>query len=109
MSSVRGLLALVALVIPIPHHHHKNVWHAPRWWLAQALCIHQHEGAWTDSTGNGYYGGMQFALGTWQSVQGRGLPNQASPREQLHRAYLVYLRDGHSWREWGTAGMCGLR
>ena len=25
------------------------------------------------------------------------------------RAWLVYLRDGHSWREWGTAGQCGLK
>jgi Transglycosylase-like domain len=90
-------------------HRAGHRWRAPRWWLPQAVCIHEHEGAWDDDTGNGYYGGMQFLLSTWQSVGGRGRPDQASPREQLHRAWLVYLRDGHSWREWGTAGACGLR
>ena len=80
----------------------------PSWWLAQAACIRSHEGAWTSNTGNGYYGAYQFLLGTWQSVGGRGYPHQASPGEQTFRAHLVWLRDGGSWSEWGTAGMCGL-
>jgi len=84
-------------------------WHAPPWWLAQAVCIHDHEGAWSDETGNGYSGGMQFTPYTWASVGGQGRASQWPPREQLYRAWLVYLRDGSSWREWGTAGMCGLR
>ena len=93
----------------MPHH-----WHAPRWWLPQALCIHQHEGAWNDATGNGYEGGMQFLESTWTSVGGAvdktngHWASEATPREQLYRAWLVYLRDGHSWHEWGTAGACGL-
>ena len=29
--------------------------------------------------------------------------------EWLYRAYLVYRRDGDSWREWGTARACRLR
>lgn len=80
----------------------------PAWWLAQAACIRSHEGAWTSATGNGYYGAYQFLLSTWQSVGGRGLPSSASPGEQTYRAFLVWRRDGGSWREWGTAGMCGL-
>ncbi len=73
------------------------------------MCIHQHEGAFNANTGNGYYGGFQFLLGTWASVGGVTRPDLATPREQLYRAWRVWLRDGHSWREWGTAGMCGLR
>lgn len=96
--------AVLLLFSPAPRH-----WHAPTWWLPQALCIHAHEGAWNADTGNGYYGGMQFLLSTWQSVHGSGRPDLATPREQLYRAWLVYLRDGRSWREWGTAGACGLR
>ena len=88
----------------MPHH-----WHAARWWLPQAVCIHNHEGAWTSNTGNGYYGGLQFRLSTWRSVGGVGYPHRASIREQLYRGWLVYRRDGNSWREWGTARMCGLR
>lgn len=90
-------------------------WHAPRTWLIGALCIHRHEGAWDDETGNGYSGGMQFLPSTWASVGGLGRPSQATPREQLYRAYLVWDRDlgkphdgRGSWREWGTARACGL-
>lgn len=87
----------------------------PAGWYSQALCLHHLEGAWNDSTGNGYEGGLQFLLSTWLSVGGpvdrrRGhWASVASPREQLYRAYLVWRRDGRSWREWGTAGACGLR
>lgn len=101
----------------------------PRGWFSEALCIHQHEGAWNDATGNGYEGGMQFLPSTYASVGGRvvdrsgrvlvyshnrfnGYPwHWASldpPREQLYRAYLVWRRDGHSWGEWGTRGVCGV-
>jgi len=93
-------------------------WHAPKAWLAGALCIHQHEGAW-DAIGyvNGrptYGGGFQFMVATWQSAGGTeasvyGIA-QTSPREQLYRAWLVWRRDGNSWREWGRpARACGLR
>ncbi len=94
-------------------------WHAPRSWLPQALCVHSKEGAWNDNTGNGYFGGAQFMRSTWLSVGGpyepafdhpgdRRFPFQASPREQLYRMWLVWQRDGRSWREWGTRGACGL-
>lgn len=88
----------------------------PTGWFAQALCIHSREGAW-NSIGyvHGvatYGGGMQFMLGTWHGVGGvaSSLSDIAavSPKEQLYRAWLVWRRDGGSWREWGTAGPCGL-
>lgn len=105
LSVIVGLLGLAA--------HAPKVWHAPAWWLPQALCIHAHEGAWNADTGNGYGGGMQFLVSTWRSVGGRGTSTgdiaRSSPREQLFRAWLVYRRDGNSWREWGTARACGLR
>lgn len=92
----------------MPHN-----WHAPTWWLPQAVCIHEHEGAWPDATGNGYEGGMQFLRSTWQSAGGTVDRNghwasTASIREQLYRAWIVYTRDGNSWREWGTHRACGL-
>ena len=39
-------------------------------WLAQAQCIHRHEGPWSANTGNGYFGGMQFAAATWTAMKG---------------------------------------
>ncbi len=84
-------------------------------WLAQAQCVHQHEGPWNANTGNGYFGGMQMARQTWMGVNGRSQPAfahpgdpaypfSASPQEQLHRAWLVWLRDGRTWRSWGAVG-----
>jgi hypothetical protein len=86
-----------------------HAWHPTRWFLRQALCVHSHEGAWNANTGNYHYGGFQFLLSTWASVGGKARPDLASPREQLYRAWRVYLRDGHSWREWSTRYVCGLR
>jgi len=83
------------------------------------MCIHRHEGAFNDNTGNGYYGGFQFLIGTWRRAGGHwyaafdhpgnpAYPFTASPHEQLYRAWRIYHADGDSWREWGTAGVCGL-
>lgn len=91
-------------------------WHAPSRWLSQAVCIHQHEGAWNANTGNGYYGGMQFLPGTYRSVGGRsdGRADLDAPREQLYRAWLLYRRNGSHWwisngGSWGnSAPACGL-
>ena len=84
-------------------------WHAPKAWLVEAACIRSHEGAWTSNTGNGYFGAYQFLLSTWRSVGGLGYPHQASQREQTYRAWLLWLRSGRSWSQWGTAGACHLR
>ena len=70
-------------------------------------------GAWHAATGNGYEGGLQFLRSTWESVGGAVDKNGrwasvVPAREQLYRAWLVWKRDGRSWREWGTARACGL-
>ena len=47
-------------------------------------------------------------LSTWANVGGRGLPSDASPREQLHRAFILWRSQG--WRPWPvTSRACGLR
>jgi hypothetical protein len=84
-------------------------------WLAQAKCVHAREGAWTANTGNGYFGGMQFARKTWLRVGGApqpafahagdpAYPFRASASEQLYRAWLVWKHDGGTWRSWGAVG-----
>lgn len=79
----------------------------PGWWISDALCVHSHEGTWTDDTGNGYYGGMQFSLTAWQANGGTGMPNEASPSEQLQIAYNYWRVAG--WAPWpNTSAMCGL-
>jgi hypothetical protein len=84
-------------------------------WLAEAHCVHLHEGPWTANTGNGQFGGMQFSSQTWMRLHGKRVPAFAhpgdpaypfavSPKEQLHRAWLLWLADGRSWRSWAAAG-----
>ena len=40
-------------------------------------------GNWHINTGNGYYGGLQFSLGTWHSYGGTGLPSDHSRETQI--------------------------
>jgi len=56
-------------------------------WDALAQC--ESGGNWAINTGNGYYGGLQFNLGTWQSYGGSGYPHQNSREEQIRIATKV--------------------
>jgi uncharacterized protein YabE (DUF348 family) len=58
-------------------------------WDQLAQC--ESGGNWAINTGNGYYGGLQFNLGTWQSYGGTGLPSDASRETQI--AIATKLRD----------------
>ena len=84
-------------------------------WLAQAHCVHMKEGSWGANTGNGYFGGMQFAAATWKRVGGKTdpafkhpgdarFPFSATAEEQMYRAWIVWKRDGGTWRSWGAVG-----
>jgi hypothetical protein len=59
-------------------------------------------GRWQISTGNGYYGGLQFDLQTWQSVGGAGYPHWHSRLEQMYRAVLLIHRRGY--QPWPVCG-----
>ncbi len=50
-------------------------------WDALARC--ESGGNWAINTGNGYYGGLQFSLGTWRSYGGTGLPSQHTREYQI--------------------------
>lgn len=65
-------------------------------WDRLARC--ESGGNWSIDTGNGYYGGLQFALGTWRNVGGSGYPHQASKAEQIRRAEILVSRSGGSYR-----------
>ena len=60
-------------------------------------------GNWGISTGNGYYGGLQFDAGTWRSYGGTayaGLPSQASREEQIAIAEKVRDDRGGGYGAW---------
>jgi uncharacterized protein YabE (DUF348 family) len=55
-------------------------------------------GNWSINTGNGFYGGLQFSLGTWRAYGGHGMPNQASRSTQIAVAKKIQARQG--WGAW---------
>ncbi|CUR57433.1 Transglycosylase domain protein [metagenome] len=75
-------------------------------WDTLAQC--ESGGNWAINTGNGYYGGLQFSLGTWQAYGGTGLPSQASRETQI--AIATKLRDASGgYGAWpGCAAKLGL-
>lgn len=79
-------------------------------YLVQAFeCIHTHEGAWNDNTGNGYYGGLQFGAHEWSLYGGGYAPRAdlASPSQQIAAGITYQALSGfYPWP--ATARMCGL-
>lgn len=75
-------------------------------WDRLAQC--ESGGNWAINTGNGYYGGLQFSLGTWQAYGGSGLPSNASRETQI--AIATKLRNASGgYGAWpGCARALGL-
>ena len=59
-------------------------WSPSATWLLQARCVHLKEGPWTANTGNGYFGGMQFARQTWKRVGGKPDPAFTHPGNKAY-------------------------
>lgn len=107
------LAALAAVLLAAPAA--AAGWNPTSTWLAEAKCVHVKEGPWSANTGNGYFGGMQFSAATWKRLGGGPDPAFAHPgnaayafgptaQEQLYRAWLLWKRDGGTWRSWGAVG-----
>lgn len=71
-------------------------------WDAVAAC--ESGGNWAINTGNGFYGGLQFTLGTWHANGGSGMPQNASREEQIRVAENVLRTQGI-----GAWPVCGRR
>ena len=72
-------------------------------WDAVAAC--ESGGNWAINTGNGYYGGLQFTMGTWRANGGSGSPAGASREEQIRVAENVLHNQGI--RAWPVCGRRG--
>ena len=78
-------------------------------WSGPWACIARYEsgGNPSENTGNGFYGGLQFSIGTWAAYGGVGNPADASIAEQEAVAERVLQAQG--WNAWpSTSRMCGL-
>jgi hypothetical protein len=72
-------------------------------WDAVAAC--ESGGNWGTTTGNGYYGGLQFTMGTWRANGGSGSPHKASREEQIRVAENVLRTQGiKAWPVCGRRG-----
>lgn len=94
-------------------HHAMRLYHQQQMAAAQAavsssvwdlLAGCEAGGNWSTNTGNGFYGGLQFAPGTWSSHGGRGLASSASREEQIAVAERVLASQG-----WGAWPACSIK
>lgn len=63
-------------------------------WQALSLC--EAGGNWAANTGNGYYGGLQFDIGTWGGYGGYARADLAPAEVQIAKASEVVARRGFS-------------
>lgn len=70
----------------------------PYWGIFEAIASCESGGNWAISTGNGFYGGIQFTLQSWHGVGGTGYPHQNSKLEQIYRGVLLQRAQG--WGAW---------
>ncbi|WP_102158604.1 LysM peptidoglycan-binding domain-containing protein [Zhihengliuella halotolerans] len=71
-------------------------------WDAVAEC--ESGGDWSINTGNGYYGGLQFSMSTWEAFGGTGNPADASKSTQIAVAEQVLASQG-----WGAWPACSAK
>ena len=68
-------------------------------WDTLAKC--ESSGNWAANTGNGYYGGLQFSVGTWNGYGGAeyaAYPHQATRAQQI--AVAERLRAARGYQPW---------
>jgi hypothetical protein len=70
-------------------------------WTELAAC--ESGGNWATNTGNGFYGGLQFTLSSWQAMGGTGLPSDASEAQQI--AIAQKLQSDQGWGAWPVCSM----
>lgn len=68
----------------------------PASWDRLAQC--ESGGNWATNTGNGYYGGIQFSLASWQGVGGTGYPHEHSREVQIEMGKRLWAQGG--WKHW---------
>ena len=89
MAAIAGALALAPMALATGTANAESGVN----WDAVAAC--ESGGNWAINTGNGYYGGLQFTMGTWRANGGTGSPHNASRSEQIRVAENVLRTPGH--------------
>jgi hypothetical protein len=101
-TSLLGLVVALAstlastLIVATPSASASVHRHATRW---DCLAHYESSHRWGISTGNGYYGGLQFSLGTWRYYGGERYSGNAYPHKATRREQIVIARRV-AWRGW---------
>ena len=96
LAAIAGALAVAPMALATGTANAVN-------WDAVAAC--ESGGNWGIATGNGYYGGLQFTMGTWRANGGQGSPQHASREEQIRVAENVLRTQGiKAWPVCGKRG-----
>jgi nucleoid-associated protein YgaU len=99
VAATAGVAAVTPLLASAPAHADSVNWDA----IAQC----ESGNNWSTSTGNGYYGGLQFSQGTWNAYGGgqyASTANRASRSQQIAVAEKVLAGQGI-----GAWPVCGKR
>ena len=98
LATIAGALAVAPMALATGTANAESVN-----WDAIAAC--ESGGNWSINTGNGYYGGLQFTMGTWRANGGTGSPQHASRAEQIRVAENVLRTQGiGAWPSCGGRG-----
>ena len=98
LATIAGALAVAPMALATGTANAESVN-----WDAIAAC--ESGGNWSINTGNGYYGGLQFTMGTWRANGGTGSPHNASRSEQIRVAENVLRTQGiGAWPSCGGRG-----
>lgn len=100
-SPVPAIISVGTKKAPAPKPAAANYAGGNSVWDKIAAC--ESGGNWAANTGNGYYGGLQFSLGTWHAYGGSGRPDQASRAQQIAIATKVRNASGG----YGAWPVCG--
>jgi hypothetical protein len=98
LLAVASLTAVVVTAAPADAHHGVTRW--------DCLAHYESSHRWHINTGNGHYGGLQFALPTWRyyggpNFSGNTYPNHATRGEQIRIAKRVAF---WGWRHRAAQG-----
>ena len=99
LATIAGALALAPMALG---DRHRECGRRRELGRRRGLRVGRQLGA--SATGNGYYGGLQFTMGTWHANGGSGSPHNASREEQIRVANNVLKSQGI-----GAWPVCGRR
>ncbi len=98
-APMQATLHVIATPKPTPAPQRVVTSNGTTVWDDLAKC--ESGGNWAINTGNSYYGGLQFNLGTWQDYGGAAYaayPHEATREEQI--AVAERLRDARGYAPW---------